>query len=892
MKILHEYVWDTVRKNKRTSLAIIIALFLMTTLMSCVCGFFYTMWTDAVRMSKWENGDWHGELFDITYGKDLEHIENYASVSAVMIKGNWEVARLDESGKRTYLISRGANDEYWDSMPESDIIIQGQRPRKENEIALSKQYFDNHPDIKIGDTLTLPIGKRMLDGKVRVETEGFHENETFRQTGTKTYTIVGEMDMTTSSSVPAYTGIGYLDENSIQPEDEITVYLRFDPMRSTYKELPALAASIGYEKDEYGNYNLRYNSELLAKYAIFSSQQLSAMNQLSAMAFPLMILVIAIMLVALFVLVIHNAFALSANEKLAQLGTLAGIGASPRQIKSAVISEALILTILPLPLGIVSGWLLDMKLFQIINANNDIGRTAPDIVLSFGLPAILPAILLSLLTVWLSALIPARKIAKLLPVEALKQDYRIKKKQLRKSHITSRLGITGELAANALSARKHSYRTATISLCLSFLLLTGFLYIFSTQNAAQNIYQTGMDDIRHIQFNISDGRTPDMEVLEKIKQIPEVTRATIFNKLPCATWITDQNASADIETYFGGFDEIAARKKYSTIERDGRYRISNTLIGLEEDSFRDYCSQLGIDPEPYFTDPSRAIFYNYTEDPDVSTRKNSVLRELLSLRTGQKLTFTERAYDEDTGDFTFSLTAGALAEQLPDIGLRNSRFTLTAIMPMDHVLKIGASCSNKRKSTANSVNTLLLTDSTKGISYPLIQKVSGEVESLLTRYYGTGDYLITDLAMLKEMDDSETKVMNLIVAFLTGLLAVIGLSNVWASISGNLRQRRKEFGMLKSAGLSSRQLWKMLFLEGITLGLKPLLLSIPFQTIILTMFLWINEVTLPEYLPYAPFVPILGYTLLVLLAIIGAYILGGRKIEKDNIITSVKDDTI
>ncbi len=419
MKILREYVWDTVRKNKRTSLAIIIALFLMTTLMSCVCGFFYTMWTDGIRMSKWENGDWHGELFDNTSGKDLEHIKNYASVSAVMIKGNWEVARLEETGKRSYLISRGANDEYWNSMPEKDIILQGQRPRKENEIALSKQYFDNHPDIKIGDTLTLPIGKRMLEGKVRVETEGFHEDETFRQTGTKTYTIVGEMDMTTSSSVPAYTGIGYLDENSIQPEDEITVYLRFDPMRSTYKELPALAASIGYEKDEYGNYNLRYNSELLSKYAIFSSQQLSAMNQLSAMAFPLMILVIAIMLVALFVLVIHNAFALSANEKLAQLGTLAGIGASPRQIKSAVISEALILTILPLPLGVVSGWLLDMKLFQIINANNDIGRTAPDIVLSFGLPAILPAILLSLLTVWLSALIPARKIAKLLPVEAL-----------------------------------------------------------------------------------------------------------------------------------------------------------------------------------------------------------------------------------------------------------------------------------------------------------------------------------------------------------------------------------------------------------------------------------------------------------------------------------------
>lgn len=892
MKILREYVWDTVRKNKRTSLAIIIALFLMTTLMSCVCGFFYTMWTDAITLSKWENGDWHGELFDITYGKDLEHIENYASVSAVMIKGNWEVARLNETGKRSYLITRGANNEYWESMSEKNIIIEGQRPRSENEIALSKQYFDNHPEINIGDTLTLPVGKRILDGKIRVETEGFDEDETFRQTGTKTYKIVGKMDMTTSSSVPAYTGLGYLDENSIQPEDEITVYLRFDPMRKTYEELPALAASIGYEPDEYGKYNLKFNGDLLSKYAIFSNEQLSSMNQLSALAFPLMILIVAIMLVGLFVLVIHNAFALSANEKLSQLGTLAGIGASPRQIKSAVISEALILTIFPLPLGVISGWILDMKLFQLINTNNDIGRTAPDIVLTFGLPAILPAILLSLLTVWLSALIPARKIAKLLPVEALKQDGRIKKKRLRKSRITSRLGITGELAANAVSARKNSYRTATISLCLSFLLLTGFLYIISTQKAAQNIYQSGLDKIRHIQFNISDGRTPDMEVLEKIKQIPGITKTVIFDKLPCATWITEQDASDDIETYFGGYDEIVSRKKYSPIERDGKFRISTTVIGLEEDSFIDYCNELSIDPKPYLEDSSKAIFYNYTEDPDVSTRKKSVLRELLNLRLGQELTFTEKAYDEDTGDFTFNLTAGLLAEKLPNIDLRLSRFTLAAIMPMDHVLEIGASCSSKRQSTANSVNTLLLTDNNGGISYPLIQKVSAEVENLLTRYYGTGDYLITDLAMMQEMDESEIKVMNLIVAFLTGLLAVIGLSNVWASISGNLRQRRKEFGMLKSAGLSPRQFWKMLFLEGITLGLKPLLLSIPFQVIILTLFLYINEVTLLEYLPYAPFAAILGYTVLILLAIISAYFIGGQRIQKDNIITAVKDDTI
>ena len=97
----------------------------MTTMMSCFCGFVYTMWTDAIALSINEDGNWHGELFDDTKGESLKQIENYASVQAVLLKGPWEVAKLEDTGKRTYLISRGANKEYWDSMPEKSLITQG-----------------------------------------------------------------------------------------------------------------------------------------------------------------------------------------------------------------------------------------------------------------------------------------------------------------------------------------------------------------------------------------------------------------------------------------------------------------------------------------------------------------------------------------------------------------------------------------------------------------------------------------------------------------------------------------------------------------------------------------------------------------------------------------------
>ena len=151
---------------------------------------------------------------------------------------------------------------------------------------------------------------------------------------------------------------------------------------------------------------------------------------------------------------------------------------------------------------------------------------------------------------------------------------------------------------------------------------------------------------------------------------------------------------------------------------------------------------------------------------------------------------------------------------------------------------------------------------------------------------------MSDLAEHEEMAENMLHVMNLVITFLTAFLAVIGLSNVWASISGNLRQRRQEFAMLRSVGLSPKQLWKMLLVEGMTLGLKPLLYSLPLQFAVLAAMLTITEISVPEYLHYAPYGVILGYTALVLLAILGAYLIGGRKLQRENIIETIRDDTL
>ena len=154
----------------------------------------------------------------------------------------------------------------------------------------------------------------------------------------------------------------------------------------------------------------------------FPPGSFEGINLLNLFTVPLMFAAFAILLIGVFVLVIHNAFAVSVTEKLSQVGTLAGIGASPKQIKKMMILEALFLSLLPMLPGIAAGWFLNRQLFALINATNNITeRDGPDIIATFGFPAAIPAVLLTFI-LWLSARIPAAKATKLLPVEIQRQE--------------------------------------------------------------------------------------------------------------------------------------------------------------------------------------------------------------------------------------------------------------------------------------------------------------------------------------------------------------------------------------------------------------------------------------------------------------------------------------
>lgn len=895
MKLLFGYTLDYLKRNRRSSFAIMVAILMTSTMMSALCGFFYNTYADNLSLVLSSTGNWHGELFDATKGSALPTVESFESVESIMIKGDWKVAEIDDP-RRDYIVWREANSEYWSSMPEGNSsILEGRAPEQAQEIAISKQYFDNHPGLKIGDSITWPIGNRVdSEGNVVAPQSVSKQEEKFVKTDTVTLTVVGKLDATTSSTVPGYYALGFLDEERVLPEDDLTIYFRFNNIHDTYKELPKIAEAVGYEKDEYGNYLLRYNTDYLVRKGVLSPEEQGLLPTLLANQMPLMFGVIGIMVVGVFVLIIHNAFALSSSSRLSQLGIFSSVGATPKQIKRSVVSEALILTAIPLPLGLLLGQVAIALLLRYVNGFNS--ESDIDMTFVLGWQSVVPAILLTLLTVWWSALIPARKIARMVPIEAIRRGgtEKIKKpKGFSSAGLRKIFGLPGELASNALQARKNSYRTAVVSLTLSFLVLASFLCINSASTASKAVYKSDAlawaeRDISVVLNNVATEEDFNT-IYNKFGNMEEVTTAVWYNLLRTAYWVPEETGFSTEFVEKGGFP--ALEKKMSGMQipllREGNRRVNISIIGMDDESFADYCSTLGIEPEQFYDkEKLRSILYHTVSDITTGTKRNPVNIPFFSVKQGDTMTLTETTIDSHEGDYTFDVEIGAITDKMPP--LSNARFSYrysaVQIVPMSQVRSLASHFA------VNSAVKLYGSIQVKEPSQ--ITPVKLRMDEICDSYFGSGDYSLFDENEYYEDQAAGATITAVMFGFIAGLLGVIGLSNAWATVRGTLNARKREFAMLRSVGLPPRGLKKMLTLEAVFLGIYPILFSIPIVVILQIVFLSVNEVTFFEWLRYAPWQPILIYISAVLAVTVAAYVTGGRRLLGENIIDAIKMDSI
>ena len=263
------------------------------------------------------------------------------------------------------------------------------------------------------------------------------------------------------------------------------------------------------------------------------------------MTFYLLVLLIVS---ASLILIIHNSFAVSMNARVHQFGIFSSVGATPGQIRTCLLQEAAVLSVIPILSGSFVGIALSFGVLQIVNILADGIADRHKAVFTYHPLVFAVTILASVLTVLISAWLPAGKLSRQTPLDAIKNTDELQLKRKKNSRILSRLfGIEGELAGNALKAQKKALRTSTLSLTLSFLGFTLMLCFFTLSEISTNhTYFERYQDAWDVMATVKDAKAEAFAYEDAIRALDN-TDSIIYQKANALCFIPADAVSEEVK---------------------------------------------------------------------------------------------------------------------------------------------------------------------------------------------------------------------------------------------------------------------------------------------------------------------------------------------------------
>ncbi|HPJ03860.1 MAG TPA: ABC transporter permease, partial [Candidatus Limiplasma sp.] len=236
------------------------------------------------------------------------------------------------------------------------------------------------------------------------------------------------------------------------------------------------------------------------------------------------------------IVVISNAFRISASERMRQFGILKSVGATKRQILKIVLQEGLFLSLVAIPAGMIAGLLVEWLGTSIGDAllapMNKLLNTGLSIHMQFVLSweSLLLALCLSFATVMVSAYIPARKAARIPAIDAIRLTQEVKPTGRKpRAHKLVRLlfGFEGTLAAKSIRRSRRSYRAMVVALTISVVLflICGSLDAQLAMAVNQTYANIDATSILTFSVNQSDSGPLDADSMQaltdKLKEYPD-----------------------------------------------------------------------------------------------------------------------------------------------------------------------------------------------------------------------------------------------------------------------------------------------------------------------------------------------------------------------------------
>lgn len=892
MKILNKLTIKSLKLNKKRTLVTIIGILLSTALITVVAGMITSGKATLQDYFIKNNGDYQVEFKDVPT-EDLSYIAENRNIDNYFLTSDIGYARFNESTNedKPYFHIVAIDNGAQSKLPIK--LTEGRFPTNSSEIVISQNIYDymqtegnqldlSEPEnpLKIGDTLTLDISKRLLDGKELTQDDIYTQDEYLETMYTKTYTIVGIMERLNYTlepySAPGFTALTYLDVNNLGSTANIYANFTKDGVRN-YQEvlcnilgldveeqkansyIGIMELSTGMTKEDIGSkYNISLNDNVLQFEGIGVNSSYMRMLYLVG-------IVVVVIIIISSVFVIRNSFAISITERTRQYGMLSSIGATKKQIKKNVLFEGAILGLIGIPSGILLGILVNWILSIVLN--NLIGKVIDDVTFIYSVPvtAIILSVILAVITIYFSCKASARRAAKLSPIDAIRsnEDIKIKGKKVKSPKIIKKLfGVGGDIAYKNLKRNRKKYRTTVISLVVSiaiFISITSLVqYSFTVSNQALTDYKY------NLQVSISGSNIDKNEAYntyKKIAQDERVNSYTITKHLYINMSTKDLKLSKDGREYLTNLTSEYSEAIESG--EDAEYKV--VMLALGDDEYKRYISDLGLNYE----DAKDKIiwiddFERYLYNEDGSYRK--YIGEIYDYNRGDEITFDVSGNGAEVVE---NVTAPIIAQttQKP-MGLETTSYTEGTMIVSDEFI--------------NRFDWIF------GTLYVNADDASGLEKDINANYQNI--FTIN----IQEEADRQNSLILIIAIFLYGFIIVIsliGVTNIFNTITSNMNLRSKEFANLKSIGMTKKEFNRMIRLESIFYGLKSIIIGLPLGILgSYLLYLAFREGILMEYT--FPVMPTVVAVVVVFLLIGGIMKYSLNKINKQNIIETIRKDNI
>lgn len=833
MEMIVSLVIRTLKCNRKRTILTICTIILSVGMMTAVlCG----GWSMLMFLRDKEavyGGDYAYRMA-LTSAHQAEELMQGKNVDDVSLLGIVGSSFYGEPSNKTLLAIAEINDSFVENFALQQYLLEGRFPQSENEILLTEDFIqENALNISVGDTIQFSIGTRIWD---EIDTELYGtvnylgSRESFHPKEDRTYTIVGIASDMNGSKVAgefnAYTGMS-------RAGSEITAYVKCQEVsKFIFEEARENAAAVSGE-------DVIFHSDLLLYYGISEGK--------GAVKTVLLLTVAICLLIAASAAMIGNVLSISLQERMMQLGMLASVGATRKQKKATVTLEAFILGVIGVPLGLLFGLGLTAGVLAVI-------RLLYETTFTFGILKLHMQIhwLVLLLgtcsgigALYFAGKAPGRVAAKATVIDTLKQNnvYELKKKHVASGKIMSVLfGIYGTLASKNIRRNPKRFRAITLSIFLAVVLGLS-LYSFSDFM----LYQTSMD------MNPDGTSYIDVEASITYQDLPEAVAAISDAGLPA-------DISYRISRYMtASFEEVAVNPEMSGYFMNGNL-AELYVVGMDEEHFSAICEENGLDYSVYEGRTDSGILINHTTG-EYGVSPNRIV-------TGSPFVLE--------GGEAFLLNYGSDAQNtviVRDV-LRDDNTSLQSQFVRDRAVLI----------VPVSFFTWLLNDDTY-IDLAIRTSQHEEVANCLA---DRGFFQVVDVAQVTENSRQVYALLKMMVYIFTVLMTfIIGL-NVCNTISNTINVRRSEFAVLRSIGMTSDGLRKMLLMEASLYATKSLFFALPISLMVrFGMYSLISRGMTP-FVFYMDWGIYGGAVILVILIVVMAMLFSLHSVKKMEIVSELK----